>query len=96
MPINLIPGISDQYWAVRQRAKSPNKSSSSPLDFSFSQQNLIQLNKLYSNKPQALKLINDFTSVPPSTALFRSGSVTPKVKIYMSRFAIRFLPMKST
>lgn len=65
--------LADQYWAVRQRAKNPNKKVQvHHLIFSFSQEefNPTKQNLLHQAR-QALKLVNDFLhQILPSTAQY--------------------------
>lgn len=65
--------LADQYWAVRQRAKNPNKKVQvHHLIFSFSQQEFNPTKKnLLQQSRQALKLVNDFLrQLLPSTAQY--------------------------
>lgn len=65
--------LADQYWAVRQRAKSPNKKVQvHHLIFSFSQQEFNPTKQtLLKQAQQALKLVNDFLhQLLPSTAQY--------------------------
>jgi len=65
--------LADQYWAVRQRAKNPNKKVQVyHLIFSFSQQEFNPTKQnLLQQARQALKLVNDFLhQLLPSTAQY--------------------------
>lgn len=65
--------LADQYWAVRQRAKNPNKKVQvHHLIFSFSQQEFNPTKQnLLQQARQALKLVNDFLhQLLPSTAQY--------------------------
>ena len=65
--------LADQYWAVRQRAKNPNKKVQVyHLIFSFSQQEFNPTKQnLLQHARQALKLVNDFLhQLLPSTAQY--------------------------
>lgn len=65
--------LADQYWAVRQRAKNPNKKVQvHHLIFSFSQQEFNPTKQnLLQQARQALKLVNDFLHhLLPSTAQY--------------------------